>query len=206
MKRIFQLLIFMLFINNVMISQVTFNPGIKAGLNVSKFTGIDLSTKKDFYISAFGKIKFSEKYSLQPEIMYSKQGAEGTYSAYHSAISQYKSKTVDVSLQYLSISICNKIKIYKDFCFELGEFSDIIVADKIVENDGYKSISKGQDFDYGFFCGLGYQISTKFGVEGRIKKGLNDALDFNFSGDTTKMTNLVFQIGATYTFNFSKKK
>ena len=202
MRRIVILFAVLFSVNNEMSAQVTFNPGIQAGLNVSKITEIELSTKKDYYIGAYGAIKFSKRYTLQPEITYSRQGAEGNYRVYEPALGQYISNSADVSLQYLSISINNKITIYKNLYFTLGEFTDFVVGDKIVQGNDSRSISKGKDIDYGIFGGLGYQISKSFGVEGRVKKGFGDALDLSISGDKKVMTNVVFQVGATYTINF----
>lgn len=81
----------------------------------------------------------------------------------------------------------------------LGEFTDFVVGDNI-KQDSSTLISKGQDIDYGVFGGLGYNFPKGFGIEVRAKKGFGDALDYNFSGDTTKMYNVVFSVGATYTF------
>ncbi|MEZ0130174.1 hypothetical protein AB9T88_10605 [Flavobacterium sp. LBUM151] len=62
-------------------AQVTFRPGIQAGINISKITDSGLDSKTDFYIGAFGALKLSKFYTLQPEITYSKQGGKGTASA-----------------------------------------------------------------------------------------------------------------------------
>ncbi|MBL7885272.1 MAG: outer membrane beta-barrel protein [Flavobacterium sp.] len=204
MRRVFILFIILFSINNKLCAQVTFNPGIQSGLNVSKITEMDLPSRKDYYFGVYGAIKFSKKYTLQPEITYSRQGAKGIYTAYHPAIGQYLTNSADISLQYLSISINNKITIYKNLYFNLGEFTDFVVGDDIVQDNGSTSISKGQDIDYGVFGGLGYQISKNFGVEGRVKKGFGDALDFSVNQKNATMTNVVFQIGATYTINFKK--
>ena len=54
--------------------------GIKGGLNSSDFSGdtegMDFKPRIGFNIGAFAAIKLSEKVTLQPEILYSTQGAE----------------------------------------------------------------------------------------------------------------------------------
>jgi hypothetical protein len=61
-------------------AQVKFQPGVRAGLNISKLQGIDISSKKDIYFGLYGGINFSNIYTLQPELSYSRQGAQGIYS------------------------------------------------------------------------------------------------------------------------------
>jgi len=180
-------------------SQVTFKPGIQTGLNISELSGIDISSKTDFFAGVYGEIKFSKNYALQPEISYSRQGAKGAYTfmpPYYSV--PVINDNVDISLQYLSFSINNKIFIYKDLYILIGEFNDFIIGNKITQND-YKSLSKGYDIDYGLFGGLGYTFPKGFGVEVRFKNGFADALD-DYSGYKSKISNKVFQIGVTYTF------
>ena len=54
--------------------------GIKGGLNSSNFSGdtegTDFKTRIGFNLGAFAAIKLSEKITLQPEILFSTQGAE----------------------------------------------------------------------------------------------------------------------------------
>lgn len=180
-------------------AQVTFKPGIHAGMNISKLSGIDIPSKTDFFAGAFGEIKFSKKYALQPEITYSRQGAKGdyTYRPFYSP-GTVIADNVDISLQYISLSINNKILLYDDLYLLLGEFNDIIVGDEIIIKKS-RSISKGQDIDYGLFGGFEYSITKEFAVEVRFKKGLADALD-DYTGFESKITNQAFQIGASYTF------
>lgn len=197
MKKIILVLCFLGFLQAN--AQVTFKPGIHAGMNISKLSGIDIPSKTDFFAGAFGEIKFSKKYALQPEITYSRQGAKGdyTYSPSYSS-GTVIADNVDVSLQYISLSINNKILLFDDLYLLLGEFNDFIVVGKIYENDS-STISKGQDIDYGLFGGFEYSITKEFAVDVRFKKGLADALD-DHTGFESKITNQAFQIGASYTF------
>ena len=55
------------------------------------------------------------------------------------------------------------------------------------------------DIDLAFVLGAGYDITPNFGIEARVKKGIVPTVNDNYSGD--EHTNVVFSLGATYTFN-----
>src|SRR5690554_7681134 len=56
--------------------------GAKGGVNFSNITNSDMDSKTGFHIGVLAEVFFSEQFSLQPEILYSTQGAElkGDYS------------------------------------------------------------------------------------------------------------------------------
>src|SRR5690606_23573906 len=52
--------------------------GPKAGLNLANLNGMeDTEMKVGFHVGAFAEIFFTDKFSLQPELLYSTQGAKG---------------------------------------------------------------------------------------------------------------------------------
>ncbi|KUJ62598.1 hypothetical protein AR687_07120 [Flavobacteriaceae bacterium CRH] len=190
-------------------AQVTFKPGIHAGVNISKITDSDLNAKTDFYIGAFGALKLSKFYTLQPELTYSRQGAKGSVDGYYfiyqengQAQSIYETRKLDISLDYLSFVTMNKFNLTEDIYLLAGPFFDIMVGDefKIDKSNNYQIImSKGEDIDFGIIAGAGYSLPKGISFEVRIKKGTRDAFDDN-TGSANVNTNLVYQIGATYTF------
>ena len=68
-----------------------------------------------------------------------------------------------------------------------------IEFDKILENN----FVVDSDVDLAFFLGAGYNFNKNFGIEIRAKKGIIPVLDFSESSHT----NVVFSLGATYTFD-----
>src|SRR5687768_2381617 len=54
--------------------------GVKAGVNFANLSGDDVfgdnSTKIGFNVGGFAEIKLSEKFAIQPEILYSTQGTK----------------------------------------------------------------------------------------------------------------------------------
>ncbi|MHC0444362.1 outer membrane beta-barrel protein [Flavobacterium sp. 3-218] len=190
-------------------AQVTFKPGIHAGINISKLTNTDLNSKTDFYIGAFGALKLGRVYTLQPELTYSRQGgkgnqAVGTESTYDPQTNMYTnsvvSADVNASLQYISAITINKFNFNENIYALVGPFFDILVSDNFETNPkGLEgSFSKGEDIDLGIVGGLGYSFNN-IAIEARVKKGVTDAyINRYVYSDSTN--NLVFQLGAAYSF------
>lgn len=207
MRKIFIIAFFSFF--GITQAQVSFKPGIQAGMNFSKLQNINLGTKTDFYVGAFGALRLSKFYTLQPELVYSRQGGKGKVSGfYYAQVSPtvidavYEERDADISLQYISGVTINKFNINKSIYILVGPYFDILVGNNFKidkKNDFKANISKGEDIDFGIIGGVGFSLPKGISFEGRIKKGTRDAIDDN-SGSLNVNTNLVFQLGATYTF------
>ena len=52
--------------------------------------------------------------------------------------------------------------------------------------------------DLAFILGMGYDITPNFGIEARVKKGIIPTISNDYANDHT---NVVFSVGATYTFD-----
>jgi len=182
-------------------AQVAFNPGIKAGANFSHFTQTSdpnerYYTKTDFYVGFYGALKLSKVYTMQPELLYTRQGSGREYIDQNNVIHDSK-----ITIAYLSFALANKFTFSK-FNIHMGPTFDIRINDVNKElgdqyNDPdynyYGDYSNG--IDLAFFIGAGFDITKNLGIEARIKKGIvpvNDAWDSE---------NVVFQTGLTYTFD-----
>ncbi|WP_281321872.1 outer membrane beta-barrel protein [Flavobacterium aestivum] len=176
-------------------AQVSFRPGLRAGANFSHFTkggdyyyynpngsiqsgpNVHYDTKTDFYIGFYGALKLSKYYTLQPEIDYSSQGSE-----YRSSTNSAK-----FDVDYLSFEVLNKFTFGNQFNLHFGPTLDFVVN---------KNFNTDANVDMAFVLGAGINITRNFGIEGRVKKGIIPVLDFN-----DNHTNVVFSLGATYTFD-----
>lgn len=205
MKKIFLVAFISLFGICEMSSQVTFTPGIRGGLNLSNITQTDGSYKPDFYIGGFGAINFTKRYTLQPEINYSRQGANDIVSQeYNANTGDYFYTKKDVSINYISLSAMNKFNIVDGFQIMVGPTLDFIVGDNL----SYQY----NEVDLGVNLGFGYKFPSGISIEARFKKGIADVLDGNYyyNGDNYFFddynTNNVFQFGVSYAFNLKGKK
>lgn len=186
-------------------AQVSFSPGIRAGLNFSHFTKGDtysyyngteyvegrdeFSARTDFYLGFFGALKLSKFYTLQPEIDYSRQGTKYSYLDNNSI-----ERKSNIEVSYLSIAVVNKFTFSDKFNMHIGPTIDFVVDD---------NFNPYNEVDLTFLLGFGYNFNSNFGIEGRIKKGIIPVLD-TYNGDyynDSNHTNVVFSIGATYTFD-----
>jgi hypothetical protein len=205
MKKAFIAIIIFLFAITFTQAQVTFKPGIKAGVNLSHFTkdddffnvddwddedndGIEMTfqSKTDFYVGVFGEIKLTKLYSLQPEITYTRQGSK--YNIEDTNTSEnIGSGQIDVS--YVSMELMSKFSFNK-FNVHVGPSINLLVEN----ND---DIDPDSDLDLAFILGAGYQFTDHLGIEIRAKRGIIPVIDTSDSDHS----NVVFSFGATYTFD-----
>jgi len=180
-------------------AQVTFRPGVRGGLNIANISGTDLDAKADFYIGAFGALKLSRFYTLQPEATYSRQGGKGDVSLYDYNTGNYNRQNIDLSLQYISLSALSKFTLSDSFNVHVGPTFDIITS------SGRYTYN---DVDLGVTAGVGYTLPMGLTIEARVKKGFveavdtyyyNDGDDYYYNGNTG--TNLVFSLGVSYSFD-----
>ncbi len=206
MKKVF-IIAFLCFLGAAQ-AQVTFKPGIRAGLNFAHFTKgdgyssyyygydpvqdntlVDYKSKTDFNAGFYGALHLTKYYTLQPEINYSRQGSN---IEYYDGTRLTKTK---VDLGYLSVGIINKFTFTDKFNFHLGPTIDFIVDKPVAIARNVDS-----DVDLAFTAGFGYNFTKNFGIEGRIKKGIIPVYYTSGYSDGNH-TNVVFQVGGTYTFD-----
>lgn len=178
-------------------AQVTFKPGIRAGANFSQITNTNLDSKTDFYVGIFGALKLSKFYTLQPEVNYSRQGAEGDVEVFDYDTQSYNREHLDISLNYVSLSAMNKFTLSDQFNIQVGPTFDIITASK---NDFSTEV------DLAIAAGIGYTLPMGLSIEARVKKGIVDVVDYYYTGNDYNdyngtTTNLVFSLGLSYSFD-----
>lgn len=195
MKTIYAFLF--LFLAFIMQAQVTFNPGIRAGLNLAKFTENDSgiynwfeydpyydSTQKaemsflpSFYVGFQGNIRFAKMYALQPEFNLSMQGSKVKVGS-----EEYEPK-----ITYLSFQVVNKFY-FEKFNMHIGPSIDVVLDSKNIE--------PWNSTDLEFLAGLGYDFTPNLGAEARIKKGIVSVANSNGEDHT----NVLVQLGLYYSF------
>ncbi len=179
-------------------AQVTFRPGLRAGLNLSKITQSDASTRTDFYVAGFGALRLTKHYTLQPEISYSKQGGNDVLvENYNNQTGQYVSSKADISVDYISFAVVNKFTFNDKFNMHLGPTIDF--------QAGQNKYSQS-DVDLAFLFGLGFNVTQNLSLEARVKKGIIDIYETDYFSSYSESvgnynTNFLFQLGISYTFD-----
>ena len=142
--------------------------GIKAGLNYANQTGTAITVNSKNYqteaISSYhaglvAEINLFEGLALQPELLYSTQGAT------------YKNALGDITNEvgYLSIPIMIKINLSKSISLELGPQASFLLSEK--DN---VDLSKSNTFDFGVAGGLGLKVTKSIFLQARYGLGLTE--------------------------------
>ncbi|WP_343695372.1 porin family protein [Flavobacterium sp.] len=143
--------------------------GVKGGLNITNFSGDnDSNALIGFQIGGFAEIKIIERLSIQPELLFSTQGASFDVNG--------SNRDIDYKLNYINIPVLAKFYIVKQFYVEGGPQLGFLVSAKRDGNDikdSYKST------DLGFNFGAGYYFTDNFSVGLRYTVGLSNVGDYD---------------------------
>jgi len=160
--------------------------GVKAGVNFASQTGdafpeqnIDKEGITSFHAGLVAELKLLEKFSIQPELLYSTQGA-----TYKNAVSEFKNE-----LGYLSIPVMAKFYLTKSVSLEVGPQASFLLSEK---NDF--DVKNAETFDFGLNAGLGLKITEGLFVQARYGLGLTEA------SKDANIKNSVFQLSAGFMF------
>lgn len=181
--------------------------GAKAGLNLATIGGDDTGDAKSrtsFHIGGLVEIPISEKFSVQPELLYSSQGATAKDS--ETFLGQTISFESKLKLDYINIPIMAKYYVIEGLAIEAGPQVGFLVSAKgeIEVTGGGEAESEKEDIkefyntlDFGVGLGASYRLDMGvfFGV--RYNLGL---ANINKDSGNFKNQNNVFQISAGYTF------
>ena len=178
--------------------------GVKGGLNVANLSGDieDNSSKVGFHVGGFVEIKVSDKFSVQPELLFSTQGTKleesGTNYSYES----------NLNLSYLNIPVMAKSYVAEGFSLEAGPLIGFLTKAKgefaVTEAGG--TVSGDEDvkdefesIDFGFNFGAGYDFTENLSAGLRYNLGLSNIAKTD-SGDDFKLSNNVFSVSLGYKF------
>ncbi len=171
--------------------------GIKGGLNVSNLyidNVTDQNARLGFNIGVFGQLMSSDKFAIQPELLYSTKGSSAQYGG---VINQ----EITYNLNYLDLPVLAVIKLGPDAEIHLGAYASYLLN----ANISYKGdLSNGVDpidkdklksFDYGLAGGMGINFGN-VQVGARYNYGLVKIANSNsarsFLGDSKNSCAQVF--------------
>lgn len=185
MKKTTFLLLAALFVYSSNAIAQKINYGAKAGLNVSNLYGNnqDKNSLVTFHAGLFTQIEISEKLNIQPELLYSRQGADLN--------SLYKAK-----LDYISIPIQFKYNVLPKFFLQAGPQVSFLVSDKaIFYDDNIGTLdTDAKSVDFGFNTGFGLHLADGIFTEARYNFGISTV------AENPDIKNGVLQISLGYIF------
>ena len=171
-----------------------FQFGVKAGANFSTLSddqGYSARTQFNFNAGVFAKLPIARFVSLQPELVYSGQGARyndgaGGIGAEH--------------INYFNVPVLVKFAHRSGFFFETGPQIGFLLSAKD-KDQGFSADLKSQvnSADFSWVFGFGFKIpESPVGVDFRYNAGLSNIDNNSVSQDNATIRNDVFQIGLTY--------
>ena len=154
--------------------------GIKGGVNFSDLKGTDadgLDSYTSFHLGILKEWVIFDNLSLQPELLYSTQGAK-----VDGAEDKFK-------LNYLTLPIVLKFYMTDAFSIHAGPQFGLLLG----ETENLLPIET-KTFEYGGALGIEYALSNSFFVQGRYNPGFSEI------ADDVDIKNSVIQISLGVTF------
>ncbi len=208
-------LLFLLALSTLIFSaaQAQFKVGIKEGLNIATYHGIENSTVKPvlgFHLGVFANFSFTDNISFQPEILFSRQG--GKVERFNTNAQRL---TIRDNFSYLTLPLLVKMNTSFGLTFESGfQFGYLVSGITNYEyevtlinpNDAYHRLSyrydaKDADWvvpgDVSFALGAGYELPSGLSINLRGLIGLSNTINTDNSPDA-KAKNLVFQMAVGF--------
>jgi long-subunit fatty acid transport protein len=175
--------------------------GLKTGLNISNITG-DIegsSSKAGIFLGGVAEIKISDKFSFQPELLYSSVGNKNVVYDYDYEGDKLEGK---INLSYLNIPLMAKLYVADKFSLEAGPQLGFLLSAKAkgtytYEGDsesGTEDIKDGYNgVDFGFNFGTSYDFTDNISAGVRYTVGLSNIL--KDSGDFKQQnSNIAFAL------------
>lgn len=212
MKKIFYILGVLLFSTAVTFGQQgkdKVSYGVRGGLNYSNLIYefedssigvLDFNSKVGFYIGGFATINLSDKFSLQPELIYSSRGAKldvdfsqlMIFSPIDDFITQNQND-INIKQSSLLVPILLKYSASDQLNLYVGpQITYLLNFENELENGNEIKIFQFSDNDkigVDIAARIGYSISDKISLELSYSRSLNNLNSFKFS---------VFQLGLNY--------
>ena len=162
--------------------------GAKAGLNFSSIAGFEgAKNQVGFHIGGYATISVSDKFAVQPELLYSAQGA--------------KFEGGSLNLSYINIPVMAKFNVADKFNLEVGPQIGLLMSATAKSDNGgsedYKSLMNSTDFGLNF--GAGYEVAENINVGLRYSLGLSQLQKELVTGATAyKNTNIQLSLGYSF--------
>lgn len=163
--------------------------GFKAGVNFATLRTDEspnpYKMKTDLHAGLLAHIHLTHQLALQPEVMYSGQGAKA------------ESGPGELNLGYLNVPVILQYMFENGFRLQTGPQAGILLNAKAkISNISTDVKDELKSFDFGWTAGLGYLSKVGLGVDARYNLGLSDINKNN----TGSIKNSVIQLGLFYQF------
>ncbi|NBW27503.1 MAG: porin family protein [Flavobacteriaceae bacterium] len=156
--------------------------GVKGGLNMSNNSSEGSKSITSFHLGVFAQFKMNDKFAIQPELLYSGQGASTDLGT--------------VNLNYLNIPVMAKYNVADAFSIEAGPQIGFLMSAKFGSLD-FKDQCNSTDF--GFNLGAGYDLNETMSLGLRYTMGLSN-VEKDVAGQSNNSKNSNIQLSFGYKF------
>ncbi|WP_126650841.1 porin family protein [Chryseobacterium aureum] len=200
--------------------------GVKAGFNASSFSNSNSNygeynekVKLGSHVGVFVTVPVAEKFSIQPELLFSQMGSKTeqkyTYSSLSDGYLVKREFSYKTNLNYLVLPVMVQYHILPQLYVEAGpEFGyllggksegdlkteDTFGGTTTIRNESFSNkipMELYKRFNFGIGFGAGYYFTQNFGVTARFTAGITDLFKNN---DDHKIRNNALQLGVAYQF------
>ena len=175
-----------------------FQFGLKAGVNISNFSGandvneLENSALVGFHGGAFLSFLIGDHFAIQPEALFSSQGAKVKYA----------NTEHNFRVSYLNLPIMAKFRFTGGFYLEAGPQAGFKLSED-VKDMPIKDFAN--DVDLSLAAGLGYHSPIGLGFGARYSAGLSKVGDFEYGTTRPDYKNSNIQLFLFYAFLNNKK-
>lgn len=172
-------------------AQVQF--GVKAGANLATQTGSDAGSSKTLFnvnAGAFVRLPIAPHMGIQPELVYSGQGA--SYDVSNGTLREHAN--------YLNVPILFKWSHPLGPYLETGpQIGFLLSAKSSLNGNSTDAKNAYNTSDFAWVFGVGYKIPrSPVGIDLRYNLGIANVEDRNTTGSNGSWRNDVLQLGVTY--------
>lgn len=173
--------------------------GAKAGLNIADLSNAeDGKIRPNFHIGGVVEFTINEKYAIQSELIYSRQGSKA---------SGYEDRNkVDIAIKqdYVNIPIMFKQYHQSGFSIQMGPQVGFLVRSEYEEKMAGLTVTQDlksamRSVDFGLNFGVGYNLPEGLFFDARYNLGLTNIFKESFGGEL-RSQNRVFQLSVGYKF------
>lgn len=169
--------------------------GVKGGVNFSNFSGDGWSGFDDgdartaYHLGLVSEIPVSDRFSIQPEVLYSAQG--------YDIVRRDNDSDLEHKLDYVTLPVLAKLYVVQGLSIEAGPQFGFLVDHEVGtgENDMDLPDDKINNFDLSLGLGASYKFN-KFFLYGRYNAGMTDIYDV----EGVEAKNSVIQAGVGLLF------
>lgn len=161
--------------------------GAKAGVNFANITDSDGDMITSFHVGVLAEIFVNEKFSIQPEVLYSSQGSSEKLAG----------SDIKLKLDYINVPIMAKYYLMDGLNVQAGPQVGFLTTSEL---EGVDVKDAMQKVDFGINLGAGYELPMGVFFDARYNMGLTKIAKSENDNDNNKPKNGVIQVSVGYKF------